>query len=130
MCVMEVRAGQRSSTIAQAITHNLSTIERDLDMFKALLVGRRDAEALTVAGEIEFHMKGAYAAALKMFAGEVVGEIEAGEAIGNERVHLHPMDQSIVEQAAEMAGRAGYFAGSFIPTAIADAHRAEKFETR
>lgn len=32
MCIMEMRPGQRTSTMVQAAAHNLSTVDRDLDM--------------------------------------------------------------------------------------------------
>jgi hypothetical protein len=67
MCIMEVRAGQRASTIAQACAHNTTTVERDLDMFVHLLDHRGEEEtarALRRAGE---NLQRAYADLVEIF---------------------------------------------------------------
>lgn len=45
MCIMEVRPGQRDSTIAQAMYHNTSTVVGDLTMWRTLLVERARHES-------------------------------------------------------------------------------------
>ena len=118
MCIMEVRPGQRSATIAQAMAHNLSTIERDLDMFEPLLAARGESADLDNIRQGHEHMKAAYAAFLAVFVHEVDAEVKTGHdgqsdhEHGSERVHVHPNDQDMIAQAT------------------ADAHRAEKYETR
>lgn len=43
-CIMEVRPGQRTSTIVQAFAHNLKTIESDIEMLRPLLRARGETE--------------------------------------------------------------------------------------
>lgn len=47
MCIMEVREDQPTSIVAQACAHNVSTIERDLDMFERMLEARGVRAAIT-----------------------------------------------------------------------------------
>lgn len=123
---MEVRPGQRSSTIAQAMAHNLSTIERDLDMFKPLLEARGEHELLATVEAGHEAMKVAYARFLDCFIHEIQRDVahghdhaDADHLHGNEREnvthhpHVHPVDREAVLVAAEHA-----------------AHDAEKYETR
>jgi hypothetical protein len=106
MCIMEVRAGQHASTIAQAMAHNASTLDRDLDMFKALLNARDDVETLNMVIAAQRLIHRAYGTLLDIFEEEIhAHEHEANldhehEPVGNER--------SLVEQAhhdAELARR-------------------------
>ena len=79
MCVMEVRAGQRASTIAQACAHNCTTIERDCDMFAALLDSRSDGRVVALRRAQE-NMQRAYADLLELF-GEFAEEEEAAHGV-------------------------------------------------
>src|SRR5467141_3018208 len=89
MCIMEVRAGQRTSTIAQAMAHNVGTIERDLELFIPLLEARQDDDALKLIQEAMASMSDAYASFLQVFANEVKTEAHylSDEVTGNERHH-------------------------------------------
>lgn len=106
MCEMEVRPGQRSSTIAQACSHNVSTVDRDLDMFEHVLAARGETRALEEIRAIHVDLAKCYERLLRVFGGEVRHEVEAwNHAIpgenGNER-------RSLIEQAhhdAELARR-------------------------
>lgn len=93
---MEVRPGQRSSTIAQAMAHNLSTIERDLDMFRPLLEARGETELLTEIEQGHEHMKRAYACFLNVFTIEVKTEVHSGH---DHEHHDHAGERTLVEQA-------------------------------
>lgn len=125
MCIMEVRAGQRSSTIAQAMAHNTSTIERDLDMFRKVMEARGEREtALAQLDAAQADLRSAYERFLQMFAREIADDVanghehEAAPVVGTERVHLHPNDATMVDTIS----RADY--------ARIAAHRAERYETR
>lgn len=136
MCVMEIRPGQRSATMAQAMAHNVRTICSDLDLFKPILEARGEDEALTLLNEAKLYMDGAYERFLHIFADEVTHEITGkhpdyhDEIVGNEREHVHvsAIDHRIVEEAAHL-GRPG-MKPEFVAEATIDAHRAEKFESR
>jgi hypothetical protein len=102
MCVMSVRVGQRSSTIAQACAHNTSTIERDVDMFYKLLRARGEhgrADSLLVA---QSQLKRAYANLLELFGEFVSDEEVSTPALKHPHVDDgHPLghERSLVEQA-------------------------------
>lgn len=117
MCIMEVRSGQRSSTIAQACAHNTSTVERDLDMFKPLLEARGESDALAEIEAAQRELQSAYTRLMVAFADEITRDVAAGHeadaVIGAERVHVHPIDEASAQTAAHIA-----------------AHRAERYETR
>lgn len=113
MCIMEVRPGQRSSTIAQAMAHNLSTIERDLDMFKPLLEARGEHELLATIEEGHEHMKAAYQHFLDCFIHEIHHEVEHGHDHDHgdhagERVYDGDLETALLHQAhhdAQLARR-------------------------
>lgn len=112
MCIMEVRAGQKSSTIAQAVAHNTSTIERDLDMFEELLKARQDHESLAMVQHAHNHLKSAYAALLLQFGTEVAIEVQ------DDKGHVHTHDAQNGQER------------SFVEQAHHDASLARRFETR
>lgn len=91
MCIMEVRSGQRSSTMAQAMAHNTSTIERDLDMYRKVLGARDDHAGLQRLELAQRHMRDAYQILLSLFAYEVEQDVKhgrgapLGERVGAER---------------------------------------------
>lgn len=97
MCIMEVRAGQRSSTIAQALAHNTSTVERDLDMFEELLKARGDHESLATVLHAHDHLRKAYATLLAQFGMEVAAEV--ADPAGHVHDHDHGSERSLVDQA-------------------------------
>ena len=100
MCIMEVRAGQRSDTIAQALAHNVSTIERDLDMFEVLLKAREDYECLKTVMRAHESLKRAYADLLMQFGIELAKHVEDHEG----HVHQHNgSERTFVEEAHHSA---------------------------
>jgi hypothetical protein len=117
---MEVRAGQRSSTMLQAMAHNLSTIERDLEMLTPVLKARGQSAILGTLAEGHAHMTAAYESFLQCFVREIEAEILSGhdhphsdDAEGTERVHIGPHAHELIEAEAAIA-----------------AERAAKYETR
>lgn len=97
MCIMEVRAGQKSSTIAQAMAHNTSTIERDLDMFEKLLEARGQLEMLSDVRHAHDHLRKAYAGFLEVFGIEIAAEVQDSE--GHVHNHDHGNERTLVEVA-------------------------------
>lgn len=113
MCIMEVRPSQRSATIAQALAHNTSTIERDMDMFEALVAARGEDDLLAQLHQAHGHLRAAYAGLLAVFGEEVAAEVQSPEG----HVHSHDADDHGHER-------------SFIAQAHHDAGLARQFETR
>lgn len=116
MCIMEVRSGQRSSTIAQALAHNTSTVDRDIDMLVPLLRARGELDAVAEIEEAQRDLQSAYARLLAAFAAEITRDVaehhESDAVVGNEHVHVHPDDAAMIDAMATAA------------------HRAERYETR
>jgi hypothetical protein len=116
VCIMEVREGQRSSTIAQAMAHNTSTIERDLDMFRPLLEARGETSLLAEIEAAQRALGVAYQHFLAVFAAEIERDVQhqhqPDAVIGAERVHVHASD------------------AEFATAARVAEHRAERYETR
>jgi len=107
---MEVRPGQHSSTIAQALAHNVSTVERDMDMFELLVSARGDTGMLGDLQHAHDHLRKSYATLLAVFGIEVAKAVQDGD--GHLHDHDHGNERSLVEQAHH------------------DATLARKFETR
>jgi len=102
MCIMEVRPGQRTATVAQAMAHNTSTIERDLDMFRKLLEARNEGEHLALVEKAQEYLNRAYAIFLEQF-GEFVAEEDNLDG-----THTHGNERTLVETAhhdAQLARR-------------------------
>ena len=100
MCVMEVRAGQRNSTIAQACAHNVNTVVGDLDMFVSLLRANGHAADAQAAANVQATLSRSYVDLREMFATFAVEEPHNhGESVGNERESAltlaQAMDRSI-----------------------------------
>lgn len=85
MCIMEVRTGQRTGTIVQACTHNLSTVERDLDMLEPLLEARGENVELAQVRLAHESLRTAYGYLLTAYAREVDREVQMG--------HAHPHEE-------------------------------------
>ncbi len=107
MCIMEVRPGQHSSTIAQALAHNVSTVERDMDMFELLVEARGDAAMLADLHGAHDHLRKAYATLLATFGIEVAKAVQDGE--GHLHTHEHGNERTLVETAHHDAGLARKF---------------------
>lgn len=133
MCIQEVRAGQRSSTIAQAMAHNTSTVERDLDMFEKLLKARGEQELLTTVLAAHEHLRHAYAAFLDVYGEELATEVLHEHEHGNDTEHLTADHEhaSLTDLAAAI--EAGEQVGNervLVEAEKHDAQLARKFETR
>lgn len=109
MCIMEVRPGQRSSTIAQAMAHNVSTIERDLDMFEPLVAARGESELLDTIRAGHEALKVAYAHFLECFVAEIEHEIQHNGGEHDHDYHDHErhaqvrvVDQGVIDQATNL----------------------------
>lgn len=100
MCIMEVRPGQRTSTIAQAMAHNTSTILGDLDMLEELLKARKDTESLETVLAAHEHLRRAYAILLAQFGMEVANETMDHEG---HLPHENGHERSFVAQAHDDA---------------------------
>lgn len=107
MCIMEVRAGQHASTIAQALAHNLSTVDRDFDMFRELLTARGDTATLDQVDRAQELTHRAYANMLAVF-GQELAAAEADPA-GHYDHDQHGHERSFVEAAHHDAGLARKF---------------------
>lgn len=106
MCVMEVRPGQRSSTIAQAAAHNISTVERDLDMFEKLLAARGELVILDGVRKLHQDLYKVYAGLLEVFGEEVGREVQDWEG---HIPHSEGNERSFIEQAHHDASLARRF---------------------
>ena len=125
MCIMEVRAGQRSSTIAQACAHNVTTVERDCDMFATLLEARGDGERLVALRRAQYNLEHAYADLLELF-GEYISEEEAEHG----RHHDHDDGTSERELPVSAETHAQQHERSLVEIAHHDASLARRYETR
>lgn len=89
MCIMEIRPGQHASTIAQAVAHNLSTIDRDCDMFVATLDAQGRPQDAQQVRELQAAIHGNYSAALSLFAHEVREDLEHWHTATDDHTHDH-----------------------------------------
>lgn len=117
MCIMQVRPGQHTATIAQACAHNASTIDRDLEMFKALIVARGQTAELAKLDKAMAHIHAGYEALYTIFADEIMAEVQNGDhdhdaEHGSERIERHA-DHQLIAHAMAVA-----------------THRAERYEER
>lgn len=110
MCIMEVHRNQRTDTMVQAMAHNASTLDRDLDLLIEVLVHRDGAVLLDGIKQAQDHVHRAYAGLLGLF-GEAVGAVVADPA-----GHVHTDDHGTER--------------SLVATAHRDAQLAHQFETR
>jgi hypothetical protein len=122
MCIMEVRPGQRSATIAQAMAHNTSTVERDLDMFTPLLRARGETELLAKIECAHEHLRAAYAEFLAVFTEEVKTEVTSGHDHSHD--HDHGSEREIYQAEADK------MSAELLAEAHHDAQLARKYETR
>lgn len=97
MCIMEMRPGQRTSTMVQATAHNLSTVDRDLDMLVKIMEARGGVllEPVQHIADLAGHT---YDLALSAFALAV--ENEHRNPDDHVHDHDHPGEErTLVEQA-------------------------------
>lgn len=110
MCVMEVRPGQHSSTISQACAHNVSTVDRDLDMFEKVLEARGETEVLEGIRKLHSDLHDCYTGLLAVFGDEVEKEVAAWDKnvpheYGNERRDLIGQEHHDAELARRFETR-------------------------
>lgn len=67
MCIMEIHEHASKSSMIQAIAHNLSTIDRDLDMLRNVAIARKDHEMHDWTNRLQNVVHAAYADALAEF---------------------------------------------------------------
>lgn len=95
MCVMEVRAGQRSSTIAQACAHNTATVERDVNMFRKLLEARGDHVKAADLAQAQRELQRAEANLLELFGEFVSSEYHPADGLAED----HGSERTFTAQA-------------------------------
>lgn len=108
MCIMEVRPGQASSTIAMALAHNTTTIGGDLDFFEKLVAARGETVLLAQLQQAHDHLRRAYADLLAVFGEEIASEVQSPEGHVHQHDHVGN-ERSLVEQAHHDAGLARQF---------------------
>lgn len=91
MCIMEIHKGQMTSTMVQAMAHNASTLDRDLDMLESVLAHRGDEATLHRVIGAHSQIASAYQVLLSAY-GQAIGDQEVDDRghvhqHGNERVH-------------------------------------------
>lgn len=86
MCIMEIHEDATRSAMIQAIAHNLSTIDRDLDMLDKVAIARKDHQLRDFSRTLQKVVHEAYADALLEF-GLSIGDL-AMDAEGH-IPHIH-----------------------------------------
>jgi hypothetical protein len=112
MCIMEVRPEQHHATIAQAMAHNTSTIDRDLEMFVEVLRARshHDPEVIAALDSVlsaQSQVHRAYAQLLTVFGEMVAAGVATTE--GHVHEHDHGNERSFVEAVQAATRRARRF---------------------
>lgn len=108
---MTVHAGQRLSTMAEAMAHNTHTIIGDIDLLRSVLAARKDMEAIQDLEQAGKRLLDAYAGLLGLFQAEVGREVQDHDG------HVHQHDQVGEER-------------SLVEVAHHDARLARRYETR
>jgi len=102
MCIMEIHAEARRSTMVQAIAHNLSTIDRDLDMLLKVGESRKDRELVDFAQNLQNVVSQAYAIGLTEFGLYVASD--ASDSDGH--IHRKPGEERNFVEVVNNATRA------------------------
>jgi hypothetical protein len=88
MCIMEVRLGQRDSTIAQALAHNIGTVLSDIELFRPVLKARHP-EMLGVLDRFQAELSTTSRSALNLWARLIEATVAAEGADHHTHVHEH-----------------------------------------
>jgi len=88
---MEIHENATRSTMIQAIAHNLSTIDRDLDMLLTVALSRHDVQLRQFAGSVQTKVHAAYADALAEYG---ISLAEVTEDLEGHIHHDHPHNGS------------------------------------
>jgi hypothetical protein len=67
VCIMEIHEDATRSAMIQAVAHNLSTIDRDLDMLRNVAIARNDHDLQNWGNRLQNVVHAAYADALMEF---------------------------------------------------------------
>lgn len=98
MCIMEIHEHASAATMTQACAHNLSTVDRDIDMVKKVLTARGQHEAVRTFEHAQQYAHHAYADLLELFGEEaatiVPAEIHSHDHAGNERSLVEVIDSA------------------------------------
>ncbi len=97
MCIMEIRPGQHTATMAQAMAHNASTLDRDLDMLVTVVKARGDHLGEATILQAQYHVHAAYAILLSEFGMEVAGLV--ADADGHVHDHDNGSERTLVDVA-------------------------------
>lgn len=92
MCIMEIHDHAHRNTMIQAIAHNLSTVDRDLDMLVEVGNAREDHELALWAHNLQVAVHRAYADALTEFGISLANHVQDDEGhipVGNEQIGHH-----------------------------------------
>lgn len=101
MCIMEIHPHAARITMVQAVTHNMSTIDRDLDMLRELAIARKDRELATWVSSMQDVTRQAYALGLTEFG------IEAANLASDPDGHVHVgSERNIIEVVNNATKRA------------------------
>lgn len=110
MCIMEIRAGQHSSTMIQACAHNLDTVLGDLEMFKGLIVARNRQDILNEVNRANDQIQHAYAGLLGLFTREVASMHNPDDPRHRESEHLSHHDNPHSHDERTLVEEAHHFA--------------------
>lgn len=96
MCIMEIHDHAHRNTMVQAITHNLSTIDRDLDMLVKVGEARKDRELVDFAQNLQNMVNRAYAVGLTEFGMYVAKSVESPDGHMPHETDNHGHERSFV----------------------------------
>jgi hypothetical protein len=96
---MQVRPGQHTATIAQALAHNLSTSDRDFEMFRTVLKARGQHDEVAAVDLAQKLTHQAYAAMLELFGEEVGRQMQDADGHMLHDLLDHGHERSLQQQA-------------------------------
>jgi predicted DNA-binding ribbon-helix-helix protein len=113
VCIMEMNPDQHAAVMYQAIAHNLSTVDRDIDLLVKIAEQRKDITSAQLVSVIDGQRRAhdAYATFLALF-GEAVGDYvadDAGHVHDHDGNHNHGNERSplsLVEAAKKFTDQA------------------------
>jgi hypothetical protein len=102
MCIMSIHQGADKATMAQAHAHNLSTVDRDCEMFSSVLNARKDFEGARTVTQLQQVVHRAYAGFLELF-GEYAAEITPNGIHSHDRNGNERSLEEVIESATREA---------------------------
>lgn len=91
---MEVRPGQRLSTIAQAMAHNTNTVRGDMDMLEKLCVARGHNHVIEQLHQALRYLDGAYHEFLQVFSDELERDLREHGDTPDPEYHRHAAERT------------------------------------